>query len=564
MTTIAVRPERIRLASKKKKAAFTAHFRLMVLLLVFVAIVTVIVGRLLSFGLFEASNNVFQSTTELVPPRGDIVDRNGVPLARTIKGYAIRVVPNNILGDRKILAQKLAAIFPEITEEAFYKKLTGKRPTYLKRRALPSEVSKVHALGEVGIGFPREDERLYPQHALGAHILGYTNSEGKGVMGMERAFDERLSDKSLRSQPLALSIDSRVQAALESELNSAMLKHEARGAAGVVLDVNSGEIMGLTSLPIFNPNKIEASKIKNQSNAVTYSVYELGSTFKPITIAAALDAGVVTDLATRYNATEPLQVGRFKISDTHPQNRYLNVPETLVHSSNIVTARIADNLGRERMENVMRSLDFDKRPAIELVEKGRPLWPKTWSRVTNMTVGYGHGIAVTPLHLASAYAALVNGGIWRPATLERVEPGQAVEGRRVFKAATSARMRQLLRMIVANGTGRKADAKGYRVGGKTGSAEKPSNGGYNKSSLVSTFAAAFPMDNPKFVVIAMLDEPKGIAETSFQRTAGWTAAPVVKKLVPRIGPMLGVIPDEHRDVNVAELTPLLWAPKEKN
>ena len=301
--------------------------------------------------------------------------------------------------------------------------------------------------------------------------------------------------------------------------------------------------------------------MKHQNNEVTQSVFELGSTFKPLTIAAALDAGTVTDLAVRYNAMEPIKIGGFTIKDDHSQGRYLNVPETLVHSSNIVTARIADNLGQKAMENMFRRLGFDERPHIELFERGQPLWPRNWGRVTNMTVAYGHGIAVTPLHLASAYAALVNGGIWRPATLLKVEPGREAKGRRVFKAATSARMRQLLRMIVSDGTGRKADAPGYRVGGKTGSAEKPSEGGYNKTSLVSTFAAAFPMDNPRYVVIAMLDEPHGTAETSFQRTAGWTTAPVVRKVVSRVGPMLGVIPDEHRDVDVSELTPLLWKPK---
>ena len=207
---------------------------------------------------------------------------------------------------------------------------------------------------------------------------------------------------------------------------------------------------------------------------------------------------------------------------------------------------------------MLRTLRFDQRPEIEIAEKGLPIWPRDWGRLTTMTVGYGHGIAVTPLHLATAYAALVNGGIYRPSTLLKVQPDQAPAGRRVFSAATSARMRQLLRMIVLDGTGRNADAEGYRIGGKTGSAEKPSAGGYSKSSLVSTFAAAFPMDNPKYVVVVTLDEPQGTAATSFQRTAGWVAAPIVKRLVPRIGPMLGVLPDTRRDVDVSELMPLLW------
>lgn len=561
MTTLLASSRKVQFSGKNKEVAASAHFRLMVLLLVFLAIFTIIVGRLISFSILEDAQPTRISTSTFVPSRGDIVDRNGVPLARTIKGYAIRVVPERVLGDKALLARQLSDLFPDTSEAEFLAKLEGSRPTYLRRRALPIEVKQVHALGEIGIEFPRENERLYPQRDLAAHVLGYVDADSEGIMGMERALNDRLQDEGLRGAPAALSIDSRVQAALESELMVAMTANEARGAAGIILDVQTGEVMALASLPVFDPNKIRKATMKYQINEVTQSVFELGSTFKPLTVAAALDAGTVTDLAVRYNATEPIKVGAFTIKDDHGQNRYLNVPETLVHSSNIVTARLADNLGKEGMEHMIRRLGFDERPHIELAERGKPLWPQSWGRVTNMTIAYGHGIAVTPLHLASAYAALVNGGIWRPATLLKVEPGEEAEGRRVFKAATSARMRQLLRMIVSNGTGRKADAPGYRIGGKTGSAEKPSNGGYNKTSLVSTFAAAFPMDNPRYVIIAMLDEPKGNAETGFQRTAGWTAAPVVRKVVPRVGPMLGVVPDEHRDVDVSELTPLLWSPK---
>ncbi len=561
MSAIVANPLKISVAGRQKKHIVTAQFRLIILLLVFGALFLALVLRLMLLGIMGETRPYQSIQTSLIPHRGDIVDRNNVPLARTMKGYAILIKPADILGDKRKLADQLNDIFPQIATDDIYRKLTGKRPVYLARRALPQDVEKVHALGEIGIQFPRENERLYPQRELAAHVLGYVNADGNGVMGMERVAEDRLSDPATRGTPLQLSIDSRVQSALETELSAGMLAQEAKGAAGIVLDVHTGEVIALSSMPVFNPNKLEPGMMARQTNEVTYSVYELGSTFKPLTIAAALDAGTVSDLALRYNATEPLNIGGFKIKDEHGQNRYLNVPETLVHSSNIVTARIADNLGKERMELMLRSLGFNERPHIELVERGKPLWPKNWGRITNMTVGYGHGIAVTPLHLASAYAALVNGGIWRPTTLLKIDPDMAPKGRRVFKASTSARMRQLLRMIVVHGTGRKADAPGFRVGGKTGSADKAAGGGYNRSSVVSTFAAAFPMDNPKYVIVTMLDEPKGTAESSFQRTAGWTAAPIVRKLVPRIGPMLGIYPDEHRDVDVSELTPLLWQPK---
>ena len=387
--------------------------------------------------------------------------------------------------------------------------------------------------------------------------------------------EAQLSDPAKRGKPVELSIDVRAQAALEQELVRGMKSTEAKGAAGVILDVRTGEVMAMASLPSFNPNfpnfadennfevDVAAGKtpVSHQVNNVTNRVYELGSTFKPLTVAAALDAGTVRNLAIRYDATAPLEIGGFKIRDTHPAGRWLNTPEALVHSSNIVTARIADNLGREKLEAMLRTLDFDKRPKIELAERSKPLWPRSWGRLTTMTVGFGHGMSVTPLHLASAYAAMVNGGTFRPATLFKVKEGTKVPGKRVFSAATSARMRQLLRMIVVDGTGKKADATGYRVGGKTGSAEKAGAGGYARTLVVSTFAAAFPMDNPRYIIIAMLDEPKGTAESGFQRTAGWTAAPVVNRTVMRIGPQLGIIPDTHRDVDVSELMPLLWSPK---
>ena len=557
MNTLVVRPTRVRTAGVRQQLLMTAQQRLMILMLLFMAAIFLVSLRLLYFAAFDTTPR-HGGAAAFVPARADIVDRNGVPLARTIDGYSIRVVPSKLLNNRAYLADELVKIFPDTPREEFLAKLSGSRATYIRRRALPDQVAAVNAIGEIGFDFPREKERLYPQLSLAAHALGFINAEGQGVTGIEGAYDKRLTDAATRGQPLALSIDARVQGVLESELGSAVTNLEAIGGAGIILDVHTGEVLAMSSLPTFNPNKLTGSDPATRRNAVTYNLYELGSTFKPLTVAAAIDAGTVTSMARRYDATQPLAIAGFKIRDSHPAGRWYNVPETLIHSSNIVTAQIADELGREKMEALFRSVDFDKRPGIELKERAFPLWPKNWGRLTTMTTGYGHGIAVTPLHLASAYAALVNGGIYRPATMLKLGDKAPPQGRRVFKASTSARMRQLLRLIVSDGTGKQAEAPGFRVGGKTGSAEKPGIGGYNRTSVVATFAAAFPMDNPRYVIIAMIDQPKGNAYSSGQRTAGWTAAPVVKKVVMRAGPMLGVFPDESRDVDVSELTPLLW------
>jgi cell division protein FtsI (penicillin-binding protein 3) len=561
VTTLVARPERARNAGQRHQGIAVAHFRLMLLMLLFIGGVAAVGGRLIWLTVFSDPAGRYGAAS-LLPVRGDITDRNGVPLARTMDAWSIGVHPQKLIGDKRLLAENLARLMPERSELAYYNILTSDLTfTYLRRRAMPEMVAAVNALGEPGMAFAREPERLYPQTTLAAHVLGYTDFDGRGVAGMERVLDAELTGPMTRGKGAALSIDSRVQAAMESELQAAVVKHSAIGATGIVLDVDTGEVIAMASLPVFNPNAVGQTPPDARRNNVTQSVYELGSTFKPLTVANAIENGVVTSMSKKYDASAPLQVGRFRISDFKGQNRPLNVPETLVYSSNIVTARIADEIGQARTESFYRKLGFDTAPDIELREKGRPLWPTYWGRTTVMTIGYGHGMAVTPLHLASAYAAMVNGGIWRPATLLKRDPKAIPAGRRVMAQSTSDRMRQLIRMVVLEGSGKNANAAGMRVGGKTGTAEKPSKGGYARKSLVSTFASAFPMDKPRYVVITMLDEPKGTADTYGYATAGWTAAPVAGRLIARIGPMLGVIPDERKDIDVSDVMPLVWKPK---
>ncbi len=562
MSRLVTKPAEVRKVSLRRQMQAIVHQRLMVVMLLFLFATVAVTVRIGWLTIGSGGEAYAASSLGNQPPRADIVDRNGVTLARTIDAWSIAVHPDELLSDPAELAPQLNRLMPERTTGQYREMLTsGRSFSYLQRRALPELVAEVNALGEPAMEYLREPERLYPQTNLAAHILGWVNLDGRGVTGMEAVLEDRLMDPRHRSEPVALSIDSRVQAAVQSELAGAMRRFEAVGAAGIVLDVHTGELLALTSLPNFNPNDASSASDRARFNQATMGFFELGSAFKPITMAAAIEERVVTDLSRRYNAEVPLQVGRFTIRDDHPQRRYLNVPETLVHSSNIVTARIADELGAERMQAVFRSLHFDEPVDFELPVRGRPIWPSYWARTTVMTAGYGHGIAISPLHLANAYAALVNGGIYRPVTLLRRAPEDIPAGERAFSQATSDQMRGLLRLIVQEGTGRNADAEGFRVGGKTGTAEKAGGGGYRRNALVSTFVAAFPMDDPQYVVLIMLDEPQGDAGTGGAATAGWTAAPVVSTIVTRIGPILGIIPDEHRDIDTANLRAMLWHPR---
>jgi cell division protein FtsI (penicillin-binding protein 3) len=384
------------------------------------------------------------------------------------------------------------------------------------------------------------------------------------VFGMEKVLNNRLLDPAMRGIPVQLSIDARVQAALEDELSAAKDKFTAAAGSGVVMDVRTGEVLAMVSLPDFNPNDPGATDIGSLKNNMTQSVYELGSTFKAITLANGIESGVIKSMAQKYDATAPLQIGRFKIHDEEPAGRWLDIPEMFTKSSNIVTARIADQIGQQREMAMFDKLGFSHAPEIELTGKVKPLWPRYWGRTTVMTVGYGHGIAVTPLNLAIAYCALTNGGIYRPATLYKVGPEHPLDpGRRVISETTSARMRQLLRLVVlpvADGTGKKADVPGFRLGGKTGTAEKASDGGYNKKLNVSTFAGVFPMDDPKYMVMMTLDGPHATADTYGWTTAAWVVGPAMGRMISRIGPLLGVIPDERHDVDESDLLPLLWKP----
>lgn len=559
---------RVRLVHMRYQSLLTARWRVLWIAVVFAAVAAVAIMRVAYLGFAGQAPTRSSLAEQLLPPRGEITDRNGAPLARAFPAYALWFDPkamgdegNPLVHSPAEVAAELKKIFPDMNEARTARRLASGRAGYLRRRVLPEDANKVFELGEIALQFPQENDRHYPQGSLGAHVLGYVVEGEGGRLGMEQVLDKQLSAEETRSESIALSIDVRAQGALEEELRRGMLSTNAIGAAGIVLDVDSGEVLAMASLPDFDPNVVGAQGAKNEFNRATNGVYELGSTFKPLTVAAAIDAGVIKDLSKPWNARS-VEVGKRTIKDHGSKGDWLNIPQALAYSSNTVTARVADQLGAERMQRMLIDLGMKERPYIELPARGKPLWPQDPNnRHTNMVIGYGHSLSVTPLHLASAYAAMVNGGIWRPATLRKLDAADVPRGKRVFKASTSARMRQMLRMISLYGTGRSADAKGFRVGGKTGSAEKARRGGYAKTSLISSFASAFPMDRPRYVVVVMLDEPRGTKASKGQRTAAYTAAPVVGRLVPRIAPMLGVRPDNERDVDISDLRYLMEGKK---
>jgi cell division protein FtsI (penicillin-binding protein 3) len=559
VSAVAINPPRIGAVGTRPEGLSLVYQRLMMIMLVFAGVTLLVVGRLMFLQLFTDRSGASSIGNPLIPPRADIVDRNGVALARTIDAWSIAIHPNRLLSNPDELAEKLAALMPERSVDQYRAILkSGKSFAFLSRRAVPELVAAVNALGEPAVEFSRQPERLYPQTGLAAHVLGWTDFDGHGVAGMEKVLEPRLSDSALRGTPVALSIDARVQATLETELLAAMQKFSAIGAAGVVMDIKTGEVLALTSLPQLNPNAPGAAMAKAGFNRATLGVYELGSTFKPFTVAMAMDSGIIKSFGQMYNCPRALPVGgRFIITDTHPFGRPCSVAEIMKESSNIGTAQIAAQVGSQRQQEFLRKMGFLEPVSIELNERGRTLTPgANWGDIATMTVGYGHGIAVTPLHLATGYATLFNGGIWRPATLLKTGPGHPVpQGHRVFTEDTSYRMRALLRLVVTDGTGRKADAPGYRIGGKTGTAEKIVGGRYTGAAVVTTFAGVFPMDAPRYVVIAMLDDPKATPDTYGFHTAGWNVAPVVSRVVSRVGALLGIAPDPSRDANMSEVMP---------
>ncbi len=535
----------IRLDGMTKQALETGRTRLLVASLLFAAAFLIVAGRLVSVALFssggEPSIAEVPRATQLETERADIVDRNGIVLATNLVTASLYANPREVPNPRAAAAA-LSKVLPELEQAEVEVRLSSDKSfVWLKRNLPPKQQYAVNRLGIPGLSFQREERRVYPHGGLAAHILGFTDIDNRGIAGVERQFERRLAEQHM---PLALSIDIRLQHILREELSQAVADFSAIGGAGVILDALSGEVLAMVSLPDFDPNEPGRGSADTRFNRATLGVYEMGSVFKVFTTAMALDSGV-TSLKGGYDASRPIKVSRYTISDYHAKNRWLSVPEIFMYSSNIGAAKMALDVGPERQRAFLERLGMLSPVALELPELGHPQAPAQWKDLAAMTIAFGHGLSITPMHLASGVAAIVNGGTRIEPTIVKQEEPAA--GTRIVSPETSEALRRLMRLVVERGTGKSADAPGYRVGGKTGTAEKAAGRGYKRNALISSFVGAFPMDAPRYVIFMAVDEPKPNKESHGYATGGWVAAPAVKRLVERMAPLVGIAPREKED-----------------
>ena len=551
----------------RDRARVRAEGRLLVLGVMFFCAFSVVGARM---GMLAASEplepRAQASGASIIASRADIVDRRGRVLATNMSTHSLYAHPDQLIEPVRA-AEELVRVFPDLDLELLTRQLTDpkRKFVWVKRKISPEQMQAVHEIGEPGLLFGPREMRLYPNGRLAAHILGGTSfgregvhsAEVVGTAGIEKFFDEALRDPAREGAPLELSIDLTVQAAAEQVLDAGMKLLNAKGAASVLMDVRTGEVISIVSLPDFDPNDRPRPPTQGNPsdsplfNRAVQGVYELGSTFKVFAAAQAIDLGLVN--AQTLIDTRELRVGKHRIGEFEGHNYgVIDVETVIVKSSNRGTGKLALMIGAERQKAFLRSLGmFDPVP-FEIVEQGRPLYPERWGDISSVTISYGHGLSTSPLHLAAGYAAIANGGIViKPTLLKRDRPA---EGVRVMGEAVARDIRHMLRKTVTEGTASFGEVPGYYVGGKTGTSEKPKErgGGYYKDKNINTFAAMFPANDPAYVLIVTLDEAVETSGTKPRRTAGWTAVPVAAQMIERIAPLLGMAPD----YGVAELAPI--------
>ncbi len=512
--------------------------------------------RLVEIVLSEAPGQpiaALASTTSSNPTtRADIRDRNGDLLASAVKVSSVHADPN-LIGDHQAAAEGLASVLEGVDAERLAANFAkGQRFVWVKRHIAPHEQRALLDLGIPGVTITFEEGRIYPDQALMSHVLGYVDHDNNGLAGVEQALNSELSGRVSGSRVnngvLELSLDSDVQHAVRDEINHAMTRFRAAGACGLVRDIRTGELLALSSLPDFDPNHPAANPKTNLKNRCTGEVFELGSLFKVLTAAMSIDSGWVT-LSKSFDASEPLQIGRYRVRDYHAKERVLSVPEIIAHSSNIGIAKMAFEAGGKLLQqDYLKRFGLMDRLEIELLERRTPLLPPRWPDITTATIAYGHGIAVTPAHFLEAASAVIGDGTRIPTTIIKRDPVSLLKRERVVSETTAKDVEWLLWLTVAKGTGSGAASDAYFVGGKTGTADKirVDRKGYRERDVISSFFGVFPIENPRYAVLVVLDEPRGDAETMGFHTGGWTAAPTASNIIDRIGPILGIAPSEPK------------------
>ncbi|CAN5440935.1 penicillin-binding protein 2 [soil metagenome] len=478
--------------------------------------------------------------------RGDLVDRNGQLLAVDLTHYSLFIDPKDVW-DAKATRAALGKALPQVPAKRLDQAVFSDRRGFVLGGMTPAEKDAVFELGLPGVVFEEEARRVYPLGSSAAHFIGFVDKGGKGLSGAEKALDKSVREASTKGPDgaIPLSIDLRVQAALEDEVRKAAVEFQAKGAVGLVTNVHTGEILGMTSYPDYDPNRLDLASGEQMTNHAAASVYEMGSTFKAFTVAIGLDSGVATPSST-FDAREPFKLGYRTIHDFHAARKILTLVEVFQHSSNIGTAMLAEKIGGERLSRYFAALGLTRPAKVELLESARPLTPKKWDDDAVASTSFGHGINVSPLALAQAMGALLNGGTLVPMTIHKLAPGVRPEAPRAISEETSLQMLRIMRANVTGGSGKSANIPGLTVGGKTGTGEKydPAIKGYNHQRQVSSFAAVFPtegaIEGDRYFVLVLLDEPKGNAKTFGFSTGGWVAAPAAGRVIDRIAPFLGV------------------------
>ncbi len=520
----------------------------LILLFVIISYKTITLASLNKVSTNQFANKQNQQSFIPKSNRGNIYSRNGELLATTIKVSSLSINPQEILNKDETI-KKLTNIFPQLIDKSLKTKLnTTKKHINLLREISPKDHVLLLKQGIEGIKIEARNKRIYPNNNLASHILGATDIDGKGIAGIEKSFNKQL----LNGNDVTISIHNGIQFITEKVLSEQIEKFEADGGAGIVINAQNGQIYAITSLPDYNANNYNSLLNQNLFNKATKGIYELGSTLKLITAAVAFESGQFNESEV-FDVSTPLRVSSRTIRDFHPLNYHLNIPEVIVHSSNIGSAKIAKKFGASTQLKYLKSLGLMDKLDLEIPELSKPQVLKDGKLLSTMTISYGHGIAITPLHLASVTATIVNNGIKIKPTL-LISNSTPLQNR-VFSHETSKKMKSIMRLVVSSkhGTAKKAEARGYLVGGKTGTAEKVDQaGGYSKKKNIVAFTAAYPMNDPQFVITVMIDNPKGQKFSFGYRTAGWVVAPVIKKLVTRISPILNIKPKSKISSNFTQ------------